>query len=84
MFKDFETFRKIEEPHKEIHKYVLDAIQFVEGKDRLLEYKDRVLEDFKKTEEASEKLYKYLDKLSEEFEQHELSKISDRNHSKEE
>ena len=84
MFKDFETFRKIEEPHKEIHKYVLDAIQFVEGKDRLLEYKDRVLEDFKKTEEASEKLFKYLDKLSEEFEQHELSKISDRNHSKEE
>ena len=66
-----------------MHKYILDAIQLVEGKDRVLEYKNRIIENFKKAEEALEKLFKYLDKLSEEFEECELSKISDRNHSKE-
>ena len=81
LFKDFDAFRRIEEPHKEIHQYILDALQFVDGEDRVLEYKNRIIEDFKKAEEAADKLFKYLDKLAEDVEQHELAKISDGKHS---
>ena len=81
LFKDFDAFRKIEEPHKEIHQYILDALQFVDGEDRVLEYKNRVIEDFRKAEEAADKLFKHLDKLAEDVEQHELAKISDGKHS---
>jgi len=75
LFKNFEAFRKIEEPHKEIHRYILDAVQFVEGEDRVLEFKERIINDFKKAEEAAEKLFTYLDKLAEEVEKYELEKI---------
>ena len=75
LFKDFEAFKKIEEPHKDVHKYILDAVQFVDGEDRVLEFRERIIEDFKKAEEAAEKLFKYLDELAEEVEKYELEKV---------
>ncbi len=69
------TFKEIEKPHKDIHQYVLDAIQFVRDGDRVYQHKDRIIEDFKQAESASELLFKLLNILAEELEKRELEKV---------
>ena len=76
-FKDIQAFKKVEEPHKKLHQYVLDAISFVDGEDRVIENKDRIIEDFREAEKYSEDLFKLLDETVKEIEKKELEKIGE-------
>ncbi len=75
LFKDIEPFKKVEIFHKEIHKVLIDAVQFVKIEDRVLENRNRIIEDFKKAEEYAEKFFYYLDETLKEAEKREFVKI---------
>ncbi len=76
-FKDIKAFEKVEEPHKKLHQYVLDAVSFVDGEDKVVENKDRILKDFENAEKYSEELFKLLDETVKEIEKKELEKIGE-------
>ena len=75
LFKDMEPFKKLEKPHKEIHVHILDAVEFVKGKDRVLENKERIIQDFTMAENSTKEFFTYIDKLLEEIEKREMEKI---------
>ncbi len=76
IFKDIEPFKKAEKPHNLIHESILDALEFIKGEDRVLKYRERIIEDFKKAERASEEMFKYLDEALKKVEKRELRKLS--------
>lgn len=77
LFKDIEPFRKVEEIHKKLHEYALDTLQFVDGEDKVVENRDRVIEDFTKAEEYTDKLFKLFEETLNEIEKRELEKVKD-------
>ncbi len=83
LFKDIEPFKKAEIPHKLLHNAILDAVQFIQGEDRVLENRERIIEDFRKAEEYAEEFFHYLDETLKEAEKREFTKIKEEREEKE-
>ncbi len=76
LFKDLEPFKRLEKPHKDIHKYILDAVEFIKGQDRVLENRERIIHDFTQAEESTKEFFRYIDLLLSEIEKQEMKKVS--------
>jgi len=65
-FGDTQAFKAVDAPHKRVHAYAINNIEFVrKGLAMRPEYKASIVDNFTKMEEASEELYVRLDEMIE-------------------
>ncbi len=67
VFKHAPSFKLIDAPHKTIHEMANENISYIKESDRRIEFRDRIIENFKKMENASIELFNLLDKLANEI-----------------
>jgi hypothetical protein len=59
------SYKAIDKPHHEIHRLVDKNISYVFPKDKVLEHKNEIIENFKAMEEHSSELYKMMEDMLE-------------------
>ena len=64
LFGDTKSFIDIEAPHKEVHKYAMENMQYVQNQTAMKpKYKQNILDNFNKMEEYSSSLFEVLDNM---------------------
>ncbi len=58
------AYKKIEEPHKNVHKYAIENMKLIKEKGLKRELKDTFYNNFEQMEENSNKLFEILDELA--------------------
>ncbi|MGM0624082.1 MAG: CZB domain-containing protein [Campylobacterota bacterium] len=64
-----QAFKMLEQPHKQIHDYIAQNIEFVEAQN-VTQHKQQIVDNFEKMEKESDKLFELLDKMLEEKSNH--------------
>jgi len=60
------AYKEIEKPHLIMHNNVIDAMKCLDGEDNCVANKEKILQDFKQMEEASETLFRLAEQMVEE------------------
>ncbi len=61
------SFQKLQTPHQLVHSMVLENLRYIEERDRRLEEEEKIIENFKRMEEASKELFYLLDRMRKEI-----------------
>ncbi len=61
------SFQKLQTPHQQVHSLVMENLRYIEGEDRRLEEEERIIDNFKRMEDASRELFMLLDRMRKEI-----------------
>lgn len=62
-FKSANSFVKIDEPHKEFHRLLLEVIKLIQDGEDVLKHKDFVLSNFNRVEDVSKEIFQLMDSI---------------------
>lgn len=62
-FRSLDSFKKIEEPHKQFHKLLLEVVHLIENGEDILKHKEFVISNLNKAEEVSKELFELIDSV---------------------
>ncbi len=64
IYKNTSSYSKIAEPHKEVHRLILENLDYVKkGEATVNSHRDTIIENFKKAEKSSDELFVLLDNI---------------------
>jgi len=62
-FGNLAKYKELDNPHKEIHRYIQKNLDFIEPEDIVVEHKSELMHNFEKAEEWSDKLFELMDEI---------------------